>query len=266
LVPLLLAKDAAVRVVTRDAAKVARLDPRVERVNGDLRERETVKRAVAGASRVFLVGFIADPSHTADRMLIEESAAAGVEHIVKISAIGTGGGGIAASHREQERLVEQSGMAWTFLRCGMFMSNALQWAPMVKAQGKVYSPMGHGKVAPISPRDIAAVAAEALTGAGHAGKSYDLTGGEVLSVPEQVRILAEVLGRPLEFVDLPPEAAADGMRKSGIPDFLVDGLVELYKAVRAGNAATSSDDFRRVIGRPPQTFQSWCVDHKAAFV
>ena len=170
LVPQLLAKGQALRVVTRDAAKVAQLDPRIERIIGDLRDPDAVKRAVDCAERIFMVSLIADPTQTADRMLLEELRRAGVRQIVKISSRGTGESGIGKLHRDGERQVQASGIAWTFLRPGMFMSNTLGWAPTIKAQGAVYSPFGDGKMAMIAPRDIAAVAAEALTDRRHEGQ------------------------------------------------------------------------------------------------
>jgi uncharacterized protein YbjT (DUF2867 family) len=267
LVPQLLARGASVRVVTRDAAKTASLDRTVERVVGDLHDRDTARRAVAGIDGMFVLGFIADPTRTADRMLIEEAKGAGVKHIAKISTIGTAQNAIGEGHMAQERLIEESGIGWTMLRCGMFMSNALQWVPSVKREGAVYSPFGDGKVAPISPGDIAAVAAAALLAPeGHAGQIYNLTGGEIVSVAQQVAILGEVLGRPLRFVAITPEAAGEGMRKNGMPEFLVAGLVELARVVRAGSAATVSDDVRRVLGRDPESFRAWCTRHKAAFI
>jgi (4-alkanoyl-5-oxo-2,5-dihydrofuran-3-yl)methyl phosphate reductase len=265
LVPQLLAKGEAVRVVTRDAAKVAALDKRVERTVGDLKDADTVTRAVAGADAVFLVGIIADTTQTADRQLIAESAKAGVKRIVKISAR-SNGRGIGQIHFEQEELIRRSGVAWTFLRCGMFMSNTLGWAGTVKTQGSVFSPFGDGKMAMIAPRDIAAVAAAALTGPRHDGQIYDLYGAELLTVPQQVAILARVLGKPVKVVDITPEAAGERLRAMGGSAMLVEGLVALWTMVRNGQAEFHNDEVARLTGRPAQDFESFCLQHKAAFI
>lgn len=264
LVPQLLAKGEAVRVVTRDAAKVAALDPKVERVVGDLKDAATVRRAVAGADAVFLVGIIADTTQTADRQLIAESAKAGVKRIVKISARSTGRG-IGQVHFEQEELIRKSGVAWTFLRCGMFMSNTLAWAGTVKAQGAVYSPFGHGKMAMIAPTDIAAVAAAALTGPRHEGQIYDLYGAELLTVPEQVAILSRVIGKPVKVVDITPQTAGERLRAAGGSDMLVEGLVALWTMVRNGEAKFRNDEVQRILGRKAQNFETFCRDHRQAF-
>jgi (4-alkanoyl-5-oxo-2,5-dihydrofuran-3-yl)methyl phosphate reductase len=265
LVPLLLAKGQGVRVVTRDAARIAQLDPRIDKVIGDLTDRETVRRAVTGVERVFMVSLIRDPSGAADRMLIEEAKSAGAKHIVKISAMRGGDGQVGPMHRDRETAVRESGLAWTFVRPGVFMANTLGWAPTIKAQGQVFSATGNGKVAPISPYDIAAVAAEALTALGHDGKSYEITGPELLSAPDQVAILSRVLGRPIACIDITIEAAADRMKKMGAPASLVDGLSEFWRTIKAGTAAVQTQDVERVLGRPAQNYEAWCEAHKAAF-
>lgn len=265
LVPLLLAKGAKVRVVTRDAARIAQLDPRIDKVIGDLTDRATVRRAVTGVERVFMVSLIRDPSGGADRMLIEEAKSAGAKHIVKISAMSGRDGQVGAMHRDRETAVRESGLTWTFLRPGMFMANSLGWAPTIKAQGQVFSATGTGKVAPISPYDIAAVAAEALTASGHDGKSYEITGPELLSAPDQVAILSRVLGRPIACIDITIEAAAERMKKMGAPASLVDGLSEFWRTIKAGTAAVQTQDVERVLGRPAQSYEVWCEVHKAAF-
>jgi len=264
-VPLLLATGQRLRVVTRKAAKVAALDARVERVAGDLHDRETVARAVAGAERIFMVSIIADVSHEADRMLVEEARRAGVRHIVKISSIGAGRGRIGILHGEKDRLVEESGIPWTFLRPGHFMSNALGWAATIKSGATVFAATGDGKTAPISPRDIAAVVALTLTTPGHHGKAYVLTGAELLSAPEEVRILSRVLGKPIACVDISIDTAAANLRKSGAPDWLVEGLSDLWRETLAGKGATRTGEVERLTGQMPQSFEAWCQDHRTAF-
>jgi (4-alkanoyl-5-oxo-2,5-dihydrofuran-3-yl)methyl phosphate reductase len=265
LVPQLLAKGEAVRVVTRDAAKVAHLGGKVDVVVGDLKDPDTVNRAIAGADRVFLIGLIADTTQSADRALIAESAKAGVKRIVKISAGGDGTKGIGKVHRDWEESIKQSGVKWTFLRPGMFMSNTLGWAGTVKAQGSVFSPFGDGKMAMIAPRDIAAVATAALTDARHEGQIYDLFGAELLTVAQQVEILARVLGKPIKLVDITPEAAGERLRAMGGSATLVEGLTALWTAVRAGQVAVRNDEVERITGQKAQHFEAFCRDHKAAF-
>ena len=269
LVDQLVTKGAPVRVISREERKLARLDSRVERVIGDLHERATMQNALKGVDRLFMISILFDPNHEADRLLIEEAKQAGVRRVVKISStavrLGTKSG-IGRLHREKEQFVEESGIPWTFLRPGAFMSNALQWVPTIKTQGKVFNPSGDGKFAPISPHDIAAVAAVALTTDGHEGKAYELTGSELMSTRDQVRILSQVLGKPVECVDIPISAAAERMRAAGWPETLVEGMTDVWSRLLDGRGAFQTDEAEGLIGHAPQLFETWCREHRAAFV
>jgi (4-alkanoyl-5-oxo-2,5-dihydrofuran-3-yl)methyl phosphate reductase len=267
LVKLLVAKGEAVRVISRDEKKVSHLEPAVQRVIGDRHDPSIVHKAAQGADKVFMLAVLFDKNHEADRLLIEEAKRAGAGQIVMISsnAVQIEGNLIGRLHREKEELIEQSGVPWTFLHPGGFMSNSLQWADVIKSQSKVFNPMGKGKTAPISPYDIAAVAAVALTSAGHVGKGYGLTGSESLSTPEQVEILSKVIGRPIECVDIPVEVAAERAIASGLPDVLVRSLAELWVQVRKESYTFHTNEVERLTGQRAQTFETWCREHRSAF-
>jgi (4-alkanoyl-5-oxo-2,5-dihydrofuran-3-yl)methyl phosphate reductase len=270
LVPQLLAKGAALRVITRDEPKVSHLDPAVERVIGD-RSNETIARqALQGVERLFLLPVLVDPEHKADRLLIDEAKRAGVQQIVMISSAvirSDGENQIARMHREIEVLIEESGIPWTILRPGGFMSNAvLWWAETIKSLGKVFNPSGDGRAAPISPHDIAAVAAVVLTIAGHEGKTYHLTGSELLTTHDQVRLLSKAIGKPIECVDIPVEVAAGRMRSAGVPEALIEALSRLWIRLRNGEAPFQTDEVERLTGSPGQTFETWCHEHRSAFL
>ncbi|MBN8229366.1 SDR family oxidoreductase [Corallococcus macrosporus] len=259
------AEGVPLRVVTRDAKRVAALPPGIERVVGDLRDRATVEQAVRGVRRLFLVSPMDDVEGRAEAVLVEEARRAGVTHVVKLSSLGTGNSGIAGKHRDSEQRLRDSGMAWTFVRPGMFMSNALQWAGNVKAGTPIFTPTASGRMAPIDPRDIAEVAALALTRDGHEGQAYALTGEELLSAHDQVAILSRVLGRPLRCVDVPVEGALANVRKAGMPSWLVEGLGELWAAVRSGKGEVTTPEVARLTGHAPGTFEAWARRHRDAF-
>jgi (4-alkanoyl-5-oxo-2,5-dihydrofuran-3-yl)methyl phosphate reductase len=268
LVKLLVAKGLPVRVISRDEKKVSHLDPAVQRVIGDRHDPSVVRKAAQGADKVFMLAVIFDKNHEADRLLIEEAKQAGAGQIVMISSgtVRIENNLIGRLHREKEELIEQSGISWTFPRPGGFMSNSLQWADTIKSQSKVFNPMGKGKTAPISPYDIAGVAAVALTSAGHEGKAYDLTGAELLSTAEQVEILSKVLGKPIDCVDVPVEVAAERAIASGLPEALVESLAELWVQIRKEAGAFQTNEVERLTGRPAQAFETWCREHRSAFM
>jgi len=264
LVQQLLEAKQPVRVFTRHAGKVAHLAGQVEIVTGDFNRPETLEPALRGVERMFLLDF----DRQQVQHILEVSRMVGLKHIVKLSTIEAGHDpmiGHGKFHREREKLIEASGLDWTFLRPTMFMSNAFDWLPGIRQAGKVFYAGGRGQVSPIDPGDVAAVAAAALTGEGHAGQGYALTGPELLSFGDMTCILSEVLGRPLEYVDIPESAAAEQMRQAGLPPYVVDGLVEAFAAIRLGRFAYTTDWVQQISGKPAHTFQQWCQANQAAF-
>ncbi len=253
-----------VRVFVRDPRKVAGVAGRVEVAVGDLERPETVHAAMDGVRAVFLVTF----EKSQDIHVIEAARQAGVEHIVKLSTGEASQAAIAIGKwaREREILIERSGIAWTFLRPDMFMSNSIDWwAATIKTQSAVYFPGGKGKAAPIDPRDIAAVAAKTLTQPGHEGCAYQLTGPAQLSIEEMVQTIARVVGKPIQYTNIPPLAAGLWMLRSGMSLKLVAALLELMGTLRRGDVSPLTDTVERVTGRPPRTFEAWCQEHIGEF-
>lgn len=263
----LLAAGEQVRGMTRNPS-TAKLDARVELVKGDFAAPDTLAKAVDGVERVFSLTF-GPQTGTHERDLARLAKKAGVRHIVKLSAMGGDGetkNAIRKWHEQGEEAIKATGISWTVVRPGGFMSNALHWRETVRTQGKVFSNYGDGKLPSVHPRDIAAVAVRALTADGHEGKTYHLTGPEALSVGEQVDILSEVLGRRIEYVPITDEVARKGMEKAGMPALLIDALIPFATFIRSGRAAEVLPTVEEVTSRPALTFLDWAREHAEAFL
>jgi len=265
LVPQLLDLNEPVRVLTRDERKVAQWKDRVEVSIGSFEEPDTLDVALKGVNQMFLMSAEVGAAHV--EAALEAAKRNGAPRIVYLSSRGASNPAIQLGkwHHDREAAIRASGLTWTFLRPGQFMSNALMWAETIKTQGAVYFPGGNSVTAPIDPRDIATIAALALTQPGHEGQIYELTGAELLTPGEQVDILSRALGRPLRYVDVPPAAAHKGMIESGMPVVVADAVTELFALIREGYAAEKTDTFARIAGRAPRKFEDWCRDHAAAF-
>jgi uncharacterized protein YbjT (DUF2867 family) len=273
LISLLLESGHPVRALVRDRARAAGFPDEVEVVVGDLEHPQTLPAAFAGVERVFLM----DPSHgrlDLTRNAVAAAREAGVQRIVNLSSIGAEIDSVpiighafvlGRAFAEREALIRESGIAWTFLHPSTFMSNTLWWLPSLKAEGVVRDPIGPGRTASIDPDDIAAVAAVALTQEGHAGQTYTLTGSELMTVRQQVEILAGVLGRTIEYIEITPEEAAQAALAHGMDSAAVDAIKELDTLLRANAAAVETSDVQRVTGSPPVTFERWCRRNAAAF-
>jgi uncharacterized protein YbjT (DUF2867 family) len=262
----LLAKGEKVRAMTRNPAK-ASFDARVEVVQGDFEAPETLAAAVEGVERVFSLTF-GPQTVVHERNLAEAAKKARVRHIVKLSAMGGDGetrNGIRNWHDDGAQAIRDTGIALTVLLPTGFMSNALHWRGSIRAQGKVFSNYGEGKLPSVHPRDIAAVAACALTAGGHEAKEYSLTGPEALSVREQVKILSEATGQEIEFVAISDEAARGGMEKAGMPGFLIEALLPFAGFIRDGKAGRVFGTVEEVTGRKGLTFGDWARENAGAF-
>jgi uncharacterized protein YbjT (DUF2867 family) len=265
LIPLLLESGRHIRVLVRDERKVAHLDSCIERAVGDLNNPDSLVSAMRSVDRVFLVTFETQQ----DINVIEAAKHTGVQHIVKLSTLEATDHKIKVGkwHYEREEMIRASGLDWTFLRPGMFMSNSIDWwAESIKGQGSVFFPGGKkGKVAPVDPHDIAKVAALTLTQPGHNREAYELTGSELFTIGEMVGVISHVLGKPIQYVDIPPIAAKLFMLKSGMDKTLVNALMEMLASLRKNEGAIVTETVERVTGFAPCTFEAWCREHKSAF-
>jgi uncharacterized protein YbjT (DUF2867 family) len=259
----LAARGEKVRALTREPAQ-AEVPAGVEPVRGHHRDRASVTAAMEGAQAAFLIGAFGADDAEHDRGLVEAARAAGVRRIVKLSSLGTGDpavGPFGTWHVPGEQAARDSGLEWTILRPTSFASNTLAWASAVREGAAVPNTYGDGRQALVHPRDVAEVAVEALLSGRHTGRTYTLTGPEALSVPEQVKVLADVLGHPVERHDLSAAEAREGMRAMGIDDAFADAA----DYIRAGGSDIVTEDVREVLGRPALTYREWAQDHKGSF-
>ena len=262
----LIAAKQPVRVLVRDAQKAAQWGDAVEVAIGDFNQPESLRKALHGVDAAFyMVAGLGGSDPT--RSFVEAAKQSGSPRIVMLSSLGAASpdNGLGRHHLEKEQIIRESGLPWTFLRPGMFMSNTFSWAQSIKSQGAVYNALADGRIAPIAPADIAAVAVKALTGTELVGQIIDLTGDEPLSTPEQVAILSRVLGREVRCIDISIATAVEGMVKSGLPPAVAQGLGALYQKTRDGQTAFQSDAFARILGRKPTSFEAWTRENAAAW-
>jgi uncharacterized protein YbjT (DUF2867 family) len=188
-----------------------------------------------------------------------------VKHVVKLSVLGaeTEGMTFAKWHRANEKKLEASGLAWTFLRCGNFMTSALMNAGSIREQGKIFLPTGEGKTAVIDPADIGAVAAAALTSSAHDGHTYRLTGPEAMRPAEQIARLSAGLGRAIPFVELPEAEAREELHQT-MPAAYAEAFINFYLE-GALDESPVLPAVAEVTGRAPRTFEEWIAAHREQF-
>ena len=261
------ATGARVRALTRNP-DAAGLPPWVEVVRGDLALPETLDTCLDGIDAVFLV-WTAPPAAVAP---VLERIAKHARRIVFLSAP------IKTPHpffqqpnparalsAQIERLIETSGLQWTFLRPGMFAANALRWwAPQIRAGGDVVRwPYVEAPTSPIHECDIAAVAVRALCEAGHAGAEYVLTGPQSLSQSEQISTIGGVIGRALRLEEISPADARSELLTL-MPAAVVNMLLDAWAAA-IGQPALVTSTVADITGAPARSFREWAADHAAEF-
>jgi uncharacterized protein YbjT (DUF2867 family) len=260
----LLATDAQVRALTRNP-EAAGLPPEVEVLRGDLTVPADLDRCLDGVDAVFLVWTA--PANAVPAAV--DRIARHARRIVLLTSphrtphpLFQQPNPLAAMYAEIERVIEASGLRWTFLRPGMFAANALRWwAERIRAGGVVRWPYADAPTAPIHERDIAAVAVRALLEEGHDGAEYVLTGPQSLSQREQVVTIGEVIGRPLRLEELSSEEAR---RELPFPVPALNMLLNAWAAA-IGQPALVTSTVEEITGRPARTFRDWVIDHAEDF-
>jgi len=242
--------------------------PLVEVAVGDFLNTASLDAALRGVEKVFLIPPTDPRSVEMQVNFIRAAKRAGTRHVVKLSVNGADVNSpvrVARWHAEGEKELEASGIPFTHLRPNAFMQNLLGLAPTIVSQGEFYQPAADGKVSHIDVRDIAAVAAKALTENGHQGKTYVITGPEALSYDEAASKISKAIGKPVKYVNVTPEDFKKSLLGWGIPEFMADGLNEFFAAIRAGYCAVVTNTVEEVTKRKPISFDDFVRDFAEAF-
>jgi uncharacterized protein YbjT (DUF2867 family) len=266
LVPALLSEGADVRVLVRnmDEAKNYKANG-AEVVTGDLDKQDTLQSAVSGVDKIYLLTWNGPTSIRQAENIIRAAVNAGNPHIVRSSGHGSEKSRIIRDLLAYEELIKSSGLTYTFLRPTFFMQNIFMAAQTISAQGTIYMPFKDGKVATIDVRDIAEAAAKVLTTMGHEGKTYILTGPQAVSFYEVAAAFSEVLDKEVKYVDVPLEAGKQAMLGLGMPEWIVDGYVELIAEFANNWANKAYPDFENLTGHKAHSIKQFAKDFESAF-
>jgi len=257
------------RALTRDLKKAQHI-PGITWVAGDLGKPETLPVAFEGAKTLFLLTHYLDDMVALQHNAIAAARAAGMTHVVKVSAFAASDHSkapIGRWHYQVEKELQESGLGWTMLRPHHFMQNLLAQAEYVKKDGAIYSPSGDGKIPYVDGRDVGAVAAVTLTTPGHEGKKYVLTGSEAISYRQAAEIIAAVIGKPVRFVDESPDQARARRVREGVSPAVIESVLAIGAYQRAGGkTVTITSTIADLTGRPPRTVAEFVREHASSFL
>ena len=262
------ARGAEARALVRDETKAHHLrDLGFEPATGDLGDPRTLGPALEGVERAYLVSPISPMQSEFEQAFLETAKEAGVKHVVKLSVIGANPEAptrFARTHARVEQALKESGMAWTLLRPTGFMQNTLAWGARV-LDGTFYSPVPDAAFSVVDARDVAEVAAVALTQEGHEGRAYGLSGPEAVSYREQAKRVFAAAGREVEVEEIPVETLKRELVRAGVPPWNAEGLAELFEVYASGGAQMVTSGVKDVLDRDPRDIDAFASDHVDAF-
>lgn len=242
--------------------------PGAELTVADFNDETTVANALQGIERAFLLTPSSERAEAQQSTFVETAHRAGTKHIVKLSQWAADAKSpvrFLRYHAAIEHKIKNSGIAYTFLRPNLFMQGLLGFRETIVKQGKFFAAIGEAKISAVDVRDIAAVAAAALTEEDHEGKTWSITGPEALTHEEMAEKLSDALGRRIRFEEVPPQTMREALVGVGFPDWQADGLIEDYAHYVRGEASEVMTGVEDATGKPPRTFDQFARDYAPAF-
>ncbi|MFM7785006.1 MAG: SDR family oxidoreductase [Gammaproteobacteria bacterium] len=263
------ARGLRARALVRNTAAAGWLrDLGIETVAGDMADTGSLAAAFAGVEQALLLAANSPGQVAIEKGFIDTAKAAGVQRIVKYSAIAAGGDEdyrFARWHGEAERHLLASGLRCCLVRPGYFMQNFLMSAASIAAEGAFYLPRCAEPVSLVDVRDAADVTVACLLDPAQDGCIRTVTGPESLTMDEVATRMSAVLGREIRYVGLPDADFAAGMAAAGAPDWLAGGMIEFFGGARRGTKDHLSTSVQRLLGREPIRFERFVAEHASAF-
>ena len=257
----LLDRGQQVRALARAGESAGGLPAAVQAVTGDLADEGSLVTAMAGIEKVFLLSSPHPDAVRWHRNAIDAARRTQVQLMVRSSILGADRESPAefiSAHTTCDRYLEESGLPHVIVRPNLFLQNVPESAiPSIDASGTLYVNAGEARISMVDTRDVAAVAAVALTEPGHTGAHYDVTGPEALSYTDVAAKLTSVMGRRISYVAASDDAIRQALLGAGMTRWFANALVGLYQDYRrsgtGGYAAQVTGVIQRLTGRPARS-------------
>jgi len=247
-----------IRAVVRDPAKLADYAERgVQVVQGDYSDEQSLVAALEGADKLLLISSAGGNEERIKHHLNAIAAAkqAGVEHLVYTSIPHAEDNAIRFSwvHKETEEAIRQSGIPFTFLRNNWYFENSTGAIDAALEHGAIIGANGEGSIAYATRADYAAAAAVVLSGEGHEGKVYELTGDVAITQAELAAEISAQSGKQVVYTLLSEQDYAKALEGFGVPAAITGDLAQADVAISQGALAETTDTLATLIGRPTTT-------------
>ena len=258
-----------VRAMTRDPAK-ATSGPasNVDLVKADFNDPASLRRACDGVDKAFLLTGSSSDVERQQFAFVDAAREAGVRHVVYLSQLHADADAehrFLKYHGRVERAIERSGMRFTHLRPNLFMQGLLMFAGSVRKDNVIVAAAGDGRITAVDVRDLAEVAAAALTGNAHDNRVYSLTGPAAVSFADMAATLSRVLGRTIRYVDKSRDEMRDALVGFHMPAWQAEGLADEFEMYRRNGASEVEPGVEQALGRQPRSFEDFATDFAKAF-
>ena len=234
----------------------------------DLAQPESIGRALEGAERAFLVSPMEPGLNVLEKNFIDRCKTAGVKHVIKLyGCVEHGDDPLNSLHLDAISHLKESGLDWTLVSPNTVMeSNIYPHALSIVEEGKIYASTGDGRCGFVAVKDCAQVAAHVLTTPGHHGEDYQVTGPEAVSFTELAEIFSRVLGRKIEYVDIPEQTMLQILCSTGLtPEQAEMGVLCHYRVFKQQKASLVTDTVARLLGRPAISVEEFVRENVARF-
>lgn len=219
---------------------------------------ETLVPALLGIDKLLLISANEigrrTPQHQA---VIDAAKVAGVPYLAYTSLLraDTSPLGLAQEHRETEKLIQDSGITYTFLRNNWYSENYLAGVAHTIEIGTLFGAAQDGRISSASRIDYAEAAAKVLTSTGHENKTYELAGSESFSLSDLATFIGQAVNKDIIYQNLSAEEYTQGLTQAGLPAGLVDVIVDADIQTIQGAMYSDSKDLEQLIGRKTTNIQ-----------
>jgi len=261
-------KESKVRAMYRSKEEATKAPSGCAAVLGDYSDKQSLRNALDGVTSVFVVCSPIPQLVELESNMLDAGKECGVKHVVLNSALGAGdyGKSFPSWHRKVEDKLKSTGLSYTILRPNGFLQNIVAYnAPSIRETGAFYAAMGDAKVCYVDVGDIAVVAVRALQAGVHAGKTYELNGPEAVSNQELAKRISKIIGRTINYVDIPESAQREAMLGLGMPEWQVTALLELQQYYIQGGGAKTDALLQALIERAPMTLDQYLAANAKEF-
>jgi NAD(P)H dehydrogenase (quinone) len=222
---------------------------------GDFNQPETLEAAYEGGTRMLLISINGGGGNRPElhKVAIDAAVRVGVKQIAYTSYVNADrytDSTIAGDHVRTERILQESGAAWTLLRNQIYSNGLVDQALQIVRDGRYLTHTPDARVAYVTREDCAAAAAAVLATPGHDNKAYNVTGPDAIGPRELVTLAGEISGKSVELVVLSETDYRGQLAASGMPEAAINGTISFATELDSPYLREPSTAVADLTGRP----------------